>query len=131
VFPGLPYRKWRPVAGETRVPSAQRRRRNYAVGEIRNRFTRHFHHFHSNPPGSWSERRIWLDVLLDWLSPHSGVRLPTRFRPIGRKRGGIPVTNTGYRKAAENIARKLGIHALRGERPAFPPEQLEMLKELD
>ena len=27
----------------------QRRRRNYAVGEIRNRFTRHFHHFHRNP----------------------------------------------------------------------------------
>jgi hypothetical protein len=33
---------------------------------------------------------------------------------------GMLVTNTGYTKAAEDLARKLGIHALRGERPAFP-----------
>ena len=35
--------------------------------------------------------------------------------------GGLLVTNTGYTKAAEELARKLGIHVLRGERPAFPP----------
>ena len=35
--------------------------------------------------------------------------------------GALLVTNTGYTKAAENLARKLGIHALQGERPAFPP----------
>jgi Restriction endonuclease len=35
--------------------------------------------------------------------------------------GAIMVTNTGYTKAAEALAKKLGIHALRGERPAFPP----------
>ena len=42
--------------------------------------------------------------------------------PSDRARtGGMLVTNTGYTKAAENLARKLGIHALRSERPAFPP----------
>jgi len=35
--------------------------------------------------------------------------------------GGMLVTNTGYTKAAQDLARKLGIHALWGERPAFPP----------
>ena len=42
--------------------------------------------------------------------------------PSDRARtGGTLVTNTGYMKAAEDLARKLGIHVLRGERPAFPP----------
>jgi hypothetical protein len=42
--------------------------------------------------------------------------------PSDRARtGAILVTNMGYTKAAENLARKLGIHALQGERPAFPP----------
>ena len=37
------------VPAQDRNAVQQRRRRNYAVGEIRNRFTRHFHHFHRNP----------------------------------------------------------------------------------
>jgi hypothetical protein len=42
--------------------------------------------------------------------------------PSDRARtGGMLVTNTGYTKAAEDLARKLGIHSLRGEHPAFPP----------
>ena len=35
--------------------------------------------------------------------------------------GGMLATNTGYTKAAQDLARKLRIHALWGERPAFPP----------
>jgi HJR/Mrr/RecB family endonuclease len=35
--------------------------------------------------------------------------------------GGMLVTNTGYTKAAEDLARKLGIHTLLGARSAFPP----------
>ena len=42
--------------------------------------------------------------------------------PSDRARtGGMLVTNTGYTKAAEDLASKLGIHVLWGERPAFPP----------
>ena len=37
------------VPAQDRHAVQQSRRRNYAVEEIRNRFTRHFHHFHRNP----------------------------------------------------------------------------------
>ena len=42
--------------------------------------------------------------------------------PSDRARtGGMLVTNTGYTKAAEDLASKLGIHTLLGDRSAFPP----------
>ena len=42
--------------------------------------------------------------------------------PSDRARtGGMQVTNTGYTKAAEDLASKLGIHTLLGDRSAFPP----------
>ena len=73
------------------------------------------------------EVKAFADALPSDQATRSGGSsgIVTGSRALGTKThqrtGAILVTNTGYTKAAENLARKLGIHALQGERPAFPP----------